>query len=141
MTRLYLFLVAIVVTAGAALLFVPLALAQFGDSTDSTSDLAAWASITGILLPIGIAIVARHNWTAQAKMIFAVAVAVVDGVVVTGLTDGWNPSGHMLVTVAGVLALSQVTYRNVWLKLGDTSTPTTPTSSDPVITKLSRATG
>jgi prolipoprotein diacylglyceryltransferase len=139
MRRLHLFLI-LIASFAIALVFAPLAFAA-DEPIDNAEDLAAWASITGILLPILIAVVVRHKSSAQTKMIVAVAIAIVDGVVVTGLTHGWHFDGHLLVTVAGVLALSQVTYRNVWLKLGDTATPSDPAPSEPVITKLERATG
>lgn len=139
------FTAALLVLSIAALVWVTAAFAQT-EPVEGAEDLAAWASISGILLPIVIAVVLRYGWSAQSKMIVAVGIAVVDGVVVTGLTHGWHVDGHLLVTVSGVLAISQVTYRNVWLKLGDNSTPPgTPgpdePTTEPVLTKLSRATG
>lgn len=144
MRRLYL----LVAAFALALLFVPVALAQTeGDPVEGAEDLAAWASITGILLPLAIAVIVRYGWSAQIKMLAAVVLAVVDAVVVTGLTHGWHFDGHLMATVAAVLALSQTTYRNIWSKLGDTTTPPgepgpdTQPPTDNFISKLSKATG
>jgi hypothetical protein len=138
------FLLWMVLIAAAFLVLAPTALAQTGEGVDN--DLTAWATITGIFLPLAVAVVNRHKWTAQTKMIVAVVLAVIDGVVVTGLTHGWEFDGTMLVTVAGVLTLSQVTYRNIWLKFGDDSTPPgeegpANPSSPPLIKALEKTTG
>jgi hypothetical protein len=140
------FYIWLVIVGALGLVFTGAALAQSGETTEGAEDLAAWASITGILLPIVIAVVLRYGWSAQTKMIVAVVLAVADAVVVTGLTHGWHFDGHLMATVAAVLALSQVTYRNIWLKLGDGSTPPglpgpDVSESEPIITKLARSTG
>jgi L-lactate permease len=141
--RFYLWLV---VFGALGLVFTGAAFAQDSEPVENAEDLAAWASITGILLPLVIAVILRHGWTAQVKMIVAAVIAVVDAVVVTGLTHGWHFDGHLMATVAAVLALSQTTYRNIWLKLGDNSTPPGEPGPDaptdpPLITKLEKATG
>ena len=143
------FWASLMLVGALGLVFTAVAWAQDGDGDGTVSnaeDLAAWASITGILLPLVIAVILRHGWQAQTKMIVAAIIAVVDGVVVTGLTHGWHFDGHLMATVAAVLALSQTTYRNIWLKLGDSSTPPGEPGPDvpvepPVLTKLEKATG
>lgn len=83
----------------------------------STLQTVATGSAVGGFLPLLTAVVQRPHWSAQAKQLVAVAVALVAGVVTVissgGLSqfqDGWLSAG----TLGAVVAASQAAYDLIW---------------------------
>lgn len=85
--------------------------------------LAAWTSIVGTFLPLIVQLVKKvvdgaGAWSTRAKQILALVIAAVGGVATTAGVQGWEFAGHVwqefVAVAAGVWALSQVAYANLW---------------------------
>jgi hypothetical protein len=114
-TKLWLLIVAL------ALLFPALALADTGipegTPAGELTDLTAWSSITGVLLPWVAALLLQAGWSSSVKSVAVAVFCGVDAIVVTGLTHGWHFDQHYIVSAAMVFALARTTYAGLWKQI------------------------
>lgn len=118
-----------------ALALPALALAQAaGDQIPDAENLAAWAAITGVILPWVAAFFLQATWSSATKAVAVAVLCVADAVVVTGFTHGWHFDQHLLVTAAAVFALARTTYAGLWSQFGKSN------PEGPSIKRLEKAT-
>lgn len=97
----------------------PVVLEDAGTHADTTTDVTfsvPWAVfVTGSLIPLVVAFLARSNWSetwkGRASFILSVATATFTVFIDTG---GSVPILQLLSAVFATLATSQITYRTVW---------------------------
>ncbi|MFJ4342688.1 hypothetical protein [Streptomyces sp. NPDC088915] len=83
----------------------------------NTLDTIAVASAVGSVLPLLTAVVQQPFWSARAKRVVAVVVALLAGVVTVASTSGTDQFTHglpTLGTILAVLAASQTAHDLVW---------------------------
>lgn len=90
-------------------------------ATSDMTELAAWSSITGVILPWVAAFILQSHWSSTVKSVLVAVAAGVDAFVVNGLTNDWSFDQGWIVSFALVFALARTTYAGLWSKVGDTS--------------------
>lgn len=81
---------------------------------EEVTDLAAWSTISGALLPFLIGMILQQSWSRSTQATVSAAICVIDAVVITYFDHGLSLDEHLVTSVALVFVTAQTTYRNLW---------------------------